>query len=83
MSKIQILQSATKLRKLTITYCSVPNHEMSELVQLMRQKPILPNIVRILWMDYDSDLPESHKEHLDLLYETIRETFPSSLNLLA
>jgi hypothetical protein len=56
---------------------------MSELVQLMRQKPILPNIVRILWMDYDSDLPESHKEHLDLLYETIRETFPSSLNLLA
>jgi hypothetical protein len=50
------------------------NHEVRELVQLMRQRPILPNIVNILWFESCND--ETEVAHVQLLLQTFRDTFP-------
>jgi len=51
---------------------------MRELVQLMRQRPILPNIVKIWWHELCND--ESKDAHVELLLQTFQDTFPD-LNL--
>jgi len=57
--------------------CELSNHEMRELVQLMRQRPILPNIVYIWWIeDNVGSIPDMDKKHLKLLLQTFRDTFP-------
>jgi hypothetical protein len=86
LKKTQILQSASKLRKFSLSYCGTSKDEMSELVLLMHQRPILPNIVDMSWfdkdvLDMDHFLDPNH-EHLRLLMKTFRDKFPN-LRLMA
>jgi hypothetical protein len=75
---MQILQSGTKLKKFHLSHCGVQNDEMKELKNLMKQTPILPNVVRIGWYD-SADAADNvdwdYKQHESLL-ETFQHTFP-------
>jgi hypothetical protein len=76
---MQILQSGNKLRKLKMNCCGVSNHVMKELIDLVKQKPILPNIASISWVDDWTCSEEGYYWDLSLfnkLLKTIRCTFP-------
>ena len=67
------------MTKFHLSYCGVSNLEMKELVDLMEQKPILPNIASITWYDDDSCSEEGDDWDWDLnskLLKTFRHTFP-------
>jgi hypothetical protein len=73
---MQILQGGTKLKKFYLSYCSVLNHEMDELKNLMKQTPnILPNIISITWIDWVQSV-DWDDEHRKSLLETFKHTFP-------
>jgi hypothetical protein len=73
---MQILQSGTKLKKFNLYQCGVSNLEMKELIDLMKQTPILPNIASISWCDNGGDWNSSlHKE----LLKTIEDKFPHAM----
>jgi hypothetical protein len=76
---MQILLWGTKLKKFHLTHCGLLNDEMEELKNLMKQTPILPNIVSIQWCIDDELVVEfvnwDYEQHKSLL-ETFRHTFP-------
>jgi hypothetical protein len=76
---MQILQCGTKLRKFKLSHCGVSNNEMRELVGLIKQKPILPNIASITWSDEAECSEEGDDWDWNLLGEllkTFNRTFP-------
>jgi len=78
---MQILQSGTKLKKFHLSHCGVLNDEMEELKNLMKQTPILPNVVSIEWYD-DPDCADyvdwDYKQH-ESLVKTFQHTFPHAM----
>jgi hypothetical protein len=74
---MQVLLGGTNLRKLTVCFCEVSAEEISELVQLVREKPtLLPKIVCIRWcFDVDKVSAEEMRQH-KLLLQTFEDTFP-------
>jgi hypothetical protein len=76
---MQIFRCGTKLRKFDLSHCGVPNHVMKELVDLMEQTPILPNIASITWFDYHDCAAYGELwdyDHLEKLIKTFQHTFP-------
>jgi hypothetical protein len=78
--KLQVLESATKMRKFCLSLCGVPNHEMKQLVDLMEQTPILPNATSILWIDDEecADEGEWDWDIFEELLDTFKRKFPHS-----
>jgi hypothetical protein len=69
------------MTKFHLSYCSVSNLEMKELVDLMEQKPILPKIASITWNDDKRFSEEGDDWDRDLqskLLKTFHDTFPLS-----
>jgi hypothetical protein len=69
------------MEKFQLFHCYVYNFEMKELINLLEQTPILPNIASISWYD-DGDYSEEGDDwdgdlH-DKLIKTFRCTFPHS-----
>jgi hypothetical protein len=73
---MQVLLGGTNLRKLTVCFCEVSAEEISELVQLVREKPTLPKIVWMRWCyDVGKVTAEEVRQH-KLLLKTFVDTFP-------
>jgi hypothetical protein len=75
---MQILLGGTKLKKFHLTHHGLLNDEMEELKNLVKQTPILPNIVSFQWyfnVDYTEWLCRDYEQHKSLL-ETFRHAFP-------
>jgi hypothetical protein len=69
------------MEKFQLSHCCVYNFEMKELINLLEQTPILPNIASISWYDYGDFFEEVEVWDGDLhnkLIKTFRHTFPHS-----
>jgi hypothetical protein len=77
---VQLLRSARKLKKFWIYFCvnQLSFREIDELVRLVRQRHILNEIAQIKWINYDLDEQVDLElgEKLELLFMTLRVTFP-------
>lgn len=77
---MQLLRSAQKLKKFWIDFCGneLSYREIDELVRLVRQRHILNEIAQIKWIHYDNDeqVDLELREKLELLFMTLRVTFP-------
>jgi hypothetical protein len=77
---VQLLRSARKLKKFWIDFCVnqlLRFRGIDELVRLVRQRHILNEIAQIRWMyDIDEQVDWELEEKLELLFMTLRVTFP-------
>lgn len=82
---MQLLKSAHLLKKLTICFNSMTNGEVDELIQLVRGKQNLQNIMLVeLWhpISLEDHPPSADKEHIDLLLKTVKWACPQMKMIL-